>query len=79
MQNPVLDAQVSRLVEENKEMKEKISELEKKIEQNHRAETHDLKEIFVSIKEFNEKILWITARKEWIDNIIEKIKKILPI
>jgi hypothetical protein len=32
-----------------------------------------------SIKEFNEKMASLLNRKDWIDKIIEKIKKILPI
>lgn len=86
MQNPVIDAQVSKLIEENEELKNRISELEKTVQQNQRNDVHDLKEMLSQIKEFNEKLLdfsntiqVLQARKEWIDAIIEKIKKILPI
>lgn len=86
MQNPVIDAQVSKLIEENEEMKNKISELEKLVQQNQRNDVHDLKEMLIQIKEFNEKLLSfqntiavLTARKEWIDAFVEKIKKILPV
>ena len=86
MQNPVIDAQVSKLIEENEELKNRINELEKTVQQNQRNDVHDLKEMLIQIKEFNEKLLdfsntiqVLQARKEWIDVIIEKIKKILPI
>lgn len=86
MQNPVIDAQVSKLIEENEELKNRINELEKTVQQNQRNDVHDIKEMLNSIKEFNEKLLdfsntiqVLQARKEWIDAIIEKIKKILPI
>lgn len=79
MSNNVIDAQVSKLIEENEEMKKRLREIEKTVEKNQKDDVHDIKEILNSIKEFNEKLLWITARKDWIDKIIEKIKKFLPI
>ena len=56
MQNPVIDAEVSKLIEENEEMKNRISELEKLVQQNQRNDVHDIKEILNSIKEFNESL-----------------------
>lgn len=86
MQNPVIDAQVSKLIEENEELKNRINELEKTVQQNQRNDVHDLKEMLNQIKEFNEKLLdfsntiqALQTRKDWIDKIIEKIKKFLPI
>lgn len=86
MNNWILDAQVSKLIEENEDLKERINQLEKTVQQNQKNDVHDIKEMLNSIKEFNEKILdfsntikILQARKEWIDVIIEKIKKILPI
>ena len=79
MSNNIIDAQVSKLIEENKEMTERINQLEKLIQKNQKDDVHDIKEILNSIKEFNEEIAWLLSRKDWIDKIIEKIKKILPI
>lgn len=79
MSNNIIDAQVSKLIEENKEMTERINQLEKLIQKNQKDDVHDIKEILNSINEFNEKILWLLSRKDWIDKIIEKIKKFLPI
>lgn len=86
MQNNVIDAQVSKLIEESKEMTERINQLEKEIEENQKKDVHDIKEILIQMKEqsdkiteFAETLLAFTTRKESIDKIIEKIKKILPI
>jgi len=86
MSNNIIDAQVSKLIEENKEMTERINQLEKTVQQNQKNDVHDIKEMLNSIKEFNEKLLdfsntikLLQERKDWIDKIIEKIKKILPI
>ena len=56
MSNNIIDAQVSKLIEENKEMTERINQLEKLIQKNQKDDVHDIKEILNSIKEFNEKI-----------------------
>ena len=86
MNNWILDAQVSKLIEENGELKERINQLEKTVQQNQKNDVHDIKEMLNSIKEFNEKLLdfsktieLLQSRKDWIDKIIEKIKKFLPI
>lgn len=86
MNNWILDAQVSKLIEENEELKERINQLEKTVQQNQKNDVHDIKEMLNSIKEFNEKLLDLSntinllqSRKDWIDKIIEKIKKFLPI
>lgn len=88
-----LDQKVWMLSEEQKDLKERIDELEKKIEENQQKDVHDIKEILVwmkeeaeKIKQFNEQLLDLSntigvlqTRKDWIDKIIEKIKKFLPI
>lgn len=88
-----LDQKVWMLSEEQKDLKERIEELEKKIEENQQKDVHDIKEIIVwvkeeaeKIKQFNEQLLDLSntinvlqTRKDWIDKIIEKIKKFLPI
>lgn len=86
MNNWILDAQVSKLIEEKEELKERINQLEKTVQQNQKNDVHDIKEMLNSIKEFNEKLLDLSntinvlqTRKDWIDKIIEKIKKFLPI
>ena len=56
MSNNIIDAQVSKLIEENKEMTERINQLEKLIQKNQKDDVHDIREILTSIKEFNEKI-----------------------
>ena len=79
MSDSIIDAQVSKLIEENSEMKDRIKELEKIVANNQKNDLHDFKEILNSIEDFNEKMAWLLSRKDWIDKIIEKIKKILPI
>ena len=86
MHNGVIEAKVSKLIEENNELKARINELEKMIQQNQKNDVHDIKEIMIQMKqnsdkimEFAETLLTFTMRKESIDKIIEKIKKILPI
>lgn len=74
-----LDWKVSRLEAENKELKEEIETMKKKIDEIYKSDKHDLMEIWNSIKEFNEKMKDIFDWKENIDKIIEKIKKLLPI
>ena len=56
MSNNVIDAQVSKLIEENNELKDRLREIEKTIEKNQKDDVHDIKEILNSIKEFNEKM-----------------------
>jgi peptidoglycan hydrolase CwlO-like protein len=64
MQNPIIDAEVSKLMEENQELKDKIAEIEKRIEQNQKTDVHDIKEMMNSIKEFNEKMASLLNRKD---------------
>lgn len=86
MSDSIIDAQVSKLIEENSEMKDRIKELEKIVANNQKNDIHEFKEIVNQMKEqleiitsLNEQFQTFSARKEWIDVIIEKIKKILPI
>jgi len=66
------DEKIQNLIEENEKMKRRFSELEKKLSKKEIFQTQEFREILESISSFN-------ARKDWIDKIIEKIKKILPI
>lgn len=86
MHNGVLEAKVWKLEEENKELKERIDEIEKNITKNDWVNNAMFKEIMYwmkSTKEWLSKLtenfsdLW--TRKDSIDKIIEKIKKLLPI
>ena len=74
-----IEQKIWKLETENQELKDRLEELEKKFEKNQKTEIHDLKEITNWIKEFHEKISDILNRKDWIDKIIDKIKKILHI
>ena len=56
MSNNVIDAQVSKLIEENNELKDRLREIEKTIEKNQKDDVLDIIEILNSIKEFNEKM-----------------------
>jgi len=82
----VLEKQVWELREENKELKETINEMQKQIDGIKNSEKSEFREIFVKVKEFNENIEEFNKKladflgwKEWIDAIIDKIKKILHI
>ena len=86
MHNGVLEAKVWKLEEENKELKERIDEIEKNITKNDWVNNAMFKEIMYwmkSTKEWLSKLtenfsdLW--TRKDSIDKIIEKIKKLVPI
>ena len=56
MSDSIIDAQVSKLIEENSEMKDRIKELEKIVANNQKNDLHDFKEILNSIEDFNEKM-----------------------
>lgn len=75
----VLEQQVWELREENKELKERLEVIEKNFEKMQKKDSHEFSEIINKMKDFNEKIASFLSWKEWIDKIIEKIKKILPI
>lgn len=79
MQNPVVEAQVGRLVEENEQLQQRIAELEKKINKKENAYDLDLSNIFERMKSMNLILEWYIQRKSSIDALMEKIKKFLPI
>lgn len=82
----VLEKQVWELREENKELKETINEMQKQIDEIKNSEKSEFREIIVKVKEekekieeFNKKLADFLGWKQWIDTIIDKIKKILHI
>jgi len=82
----VLEKQVWELREENKELKETINEMQKQIDEIKNSEKSEFREILCKVKEEQEKIIEFNKKladflgwKEWIDAIIDKIKKILHI
>lgn len=82
----VLEKQVWELREENKELKETINEMQKQIDGIKNSEKSEFREIIVKVKEekekieeFNKKLADFLGWKQWIDTIIDKIKKILHI
>lgn len=84
--NPYLEQQVWELKEKNAELEERVRELEIQFKEIKNNNQHDFSEILVSINEskekiktFAESIKWLSDWKSWIDKIIEKIKKFLPI
>jgi len=74
-----LEQQVWEQREQINELTEKVNVLEKYIRDMEKWEKHDLNEMLIGIKEFNEQMKSLLDWKKWIDTIIEKIKKILPI
>lgn len=79
MSNPVIEAQVGRLIEENEQLQQRIAELEKKINKKENAYDLDLSNIFERMKSMNIILEWYIQRKSSIDALMEKIKKLLPI
>lgn len=74
-----LEQQVWEQREQINELTEKVNVLEKYIRDMNKNEKHDIEEIFIKRKEFNDNMKSLLDWKKWIDTIIEKIKKILPI
>lgn len=84
--NSYLEQQVWELKEKNAELEERVIELEREFKEIKNNNQHDFKEILNAmddakskISEFAKSIDVIAEWKKWIDKIIEKIKKILPI
>lgn len=75
----ILEQKVGELETKFQEMQERLDEFEKSTKDNQKEEKHDLEEMIIKRKEFNEKMAGLLDWKEGIDEIIEKIKKILPI
>ena len=79
MNNPQLEAEVWQLKEELKQLREDFDELKNEQKKEYKSYTDDFREMLVKRKEFNESMKSLLDWKKWIDTIIEKIKKILPI
>lgn len=79
MNNPQLEAEVWQLREELKQLREDFDELQNEQKREYKTYTNDFREMLVKRKEFNESMKSLLDWKKWIDTIIKKIKKILPI
>ena len=86
MANPQLEAEVWQLREEVKELTLQLEEMRKYQLENSKIYSWNIrdilnreKEIDVKFLDFSKSIEAITKWQEWIDKIIEKIKKFLPI
>lgn len=86
MANPQLEAEVWQLREEVKELTLQLEEMRKYQLDNSKIYSWNIrdilnreKEIDVKFLDFSKSIEAITKWQEWIDKIIEKIKKFLPI
>lgn len=86
MNNPQLEAEVWQLREEVKELTLQLEEMKKYQTENSRIYSWNIRDILNREKDINVKFLdfsksieAITKWQEWIDKIIEKIKKILPL
>ena len=86
MNNPQLEAEVWQLREEVKELTLQLEEMKKSQLENWRIYSWNIRDILnrekaidVKFLDFSKSIEAITKWQEWIDKIIEKIKKILPL
>jgi len=86
MANPQLEAEVWKLREEIKELTLQLEEMKKSQLENSKIYSNNIRDIFnrekdidVKFLDFSASIEAFTKWKEWIDKIIEKIKKFLPI
>ena len=79
MNNPQLEAEVWQLRDELKQLREDFDELQKEQKRENKSYTDNFREMLVKRNEFNESMKSLLDWKKWIDTIIEKIKKILPI
>ena len=79
MNNPQLEAEVWQLREELKQLREDFDELKNEQKREYKTYTNDFREMLAKRKEFNESMKSLLDWKKWIDTIIEKIKKILPV
>lgn len=66
------EEQIESLISEVENMKERLEDFEKKYQKEDRT-------LLKSITKINESLTSFTARKDSIDTIIAKIKKLLPI
>ncbi len=67
------------LEKEVNDLKEEILKIQKNMQKDEKKNIHDIRDIFKEIQDQKEKINVFVTWKEWIDKIIEKIKKFLPI
>ena len=74
-----IERKVWMIEEDVENVKEQIERLKAELMKDERKNIRDLKSILQSINEQKERIDVFATWKESIDNIIEKIKKILPI
>lgn len=79
MNNPQLEAEVWKLREELKQLREDFDELKNEQKREYKTYTNDFREMLVKRKEIHEQYSILAQWKKWIDEFIEKIKKILPI
>ena len=79
MNNPQLEAEVWQLREELKQLREDFDELKNEQKREYKSYTNDFREMLIKRKEFNESMKSLLDWKKWIDDFIEKVKKILPI
>lgn len=86
MANPQLEAEVWQLREEVKELTLQLEEMRKYQLENSRIYSWNIRDILNREKDINVKFLDFSKSiealakwQEWIDKIIEKIKKILPL
>ncbi len=70
---------ISQLEKEVNDLKEEIAKIQKNMQKDEKKNIHDIRDIFKEIQEQKEKMNVFVTWKEWIDNFIEKIKKVLPI
>ena len=84
--NPYIEQQIWILTEKVAELEASVRELQKQVKSSNHDNQHEIKEILFAIddakskfSEFTKSIDGITEWKSWIDKIIAKIKKLLPI
>ncbi len=73
------EQRISMLEKEVNDLKEEILKIQKNMQKDEKKNIHDIRDIFKEIQDQKEKINVFVTWKEWIDKIIEKIKKFLPI
>lgn len=79
MYNPQLEAEVWQLREELKQLREDFDELKNEQKREYKTYTNDFREMLIKRKEVHEQYSILAKWKKWIDDFVEKIKKILPI
>ena len=84
--NPYIEQQLWVLIEKVANLEASVSELQKQVKASNKDNQHEIKEILFAmddakskISEFTKSIDGINEWKSWIDKIIAKIKKLLPI